>query len=173
MNKHIFILDKIIMNKIRLQIPIFVYNSFTYTMKLTELKNEKGLLSGIIVPVADFRELKTIVKPGTPFYTYLNRALSAQPEPNGDKDIMSNGHTIDETNKTAALITEELYMYAFEKGVPMFYRDNRVKSPKEFIRANPDGSEDLVTYNLEKRDYTLVKNLLPPGKGYWSYLTTA
>lgn len=142
-------------------------------MKLTELKNEKGLLSGIIVPVADFAELKTFVKLGNSFYTYLNSIVYSQNGQNEDEKIMSNGKTIDETNKTTAVITEELYTHAFEKGVSMFYRDSRVNSPREFIRANPDGSEDLVTYNLEKRSYTLVKNLLPPGKGYWSYLIPA
>ncbi|MFI5139562.1 MAG: hypothetical protein ACHQIM_17210, partial [Sphingobacteriales bacterium] len=105
--------------------------------------------------------------------TYLKKILSSPDEQVSDNEIMPNGITIAETNKRTALITEELYMHAFEKGVPMFYRDNRVKYPKEFIRANPDGSEDLVTYNLEKRNYTLMKNLAPPGKGYWSYLIPA
>lgn len=173
MKKELLTSDKIINNTIATEIPIFVYNSFSQNMKLTELKNEDGLLSGIIVPVADFSELKTSVKPGTPFYTYLNSVLSSQADPSRNKDVMSNGQTIAETNKTTALITEELYTYAFRKGVPMFYRDNRVKSAKQFIRANPDGSEDLVTYNLEERSYRLVKNLLPPGKGFWSYLIPA
>jgi len=137
-------------------------------MNVTELKNDKGVISGIVIPSADFRELKISVNPKAPFYAYISRVLSEQPK--SEELILPNGHTIDETNKMTALTIEELYRHAFEKGVPMFYQDERTKGPKEFIRANPDGSEDLISYNLKKRNYTVIKKLLPPGKGYWAYL---
>jgi hypothetical protein len=143
-------------------------------MKLRELKNENGLLSGLIIPAEDFTELKESIKSGTAFFQYLDRLLSGQEiQDSISQPILPNGLTIAETNNITAIATERLYMDAFDKQIPMFYRDGRLKNPKEFIRANPDGSEDLVSYDIEKRDYTLVKKLMPPGKGYWSYLIPA
>jgi len=143
-------------------------------MKLRELKNENGLLSGLIIPAEDFTELKESIKSGTAFFQYLDRLLSGQEiQDSISQPILPNGLTIAETNNITAIATERLYMDAFDKQIPMFYRDGRLKNPKEFIRANPDGSEDLVSYDIDKRDYTLVKKLVPPGKGYWSYLIPA
>ncbi len=84
---------------------------------------------------------------------------------------MPNGSTIAQTNQKTAKHTEEIHREAFSKGVPMFYRDERAKAPKEFVRANPDGSEDLVTYDMATRSYSVLKSLLPAGKGYWSKLS--
>ncbi len=142
-------------------------------MNLTALKNENGSLSGILIPRADLYELKNSVKSDTPLYDYLNDLLSLQENQNPEDILLSNGLTIDETNRRSALLTEELYKNAFEKGVSMIYRDERTKAPDEFIRANPDGSEDLVAYDLGKRNHILIKKLIPPGKGYWAYLIPA
>jgi len=140
-------------------------------MNLTELKNENGYLSGIVIPVADFSELKETIKSGTPLHAYLSDLISSAEIQSPYQHILPNGSTIAEDDQRAALLTDELYKNAFKKGIPMFYRDERAKGPKEFIRANPDGSEDLVSYKLENRSYSLLKNLLPPGKGHFSYLS--
>ena len=85
--------------------------------------------------------------------------------------MLTNGLTIAETNKAGAKLTEELYQHAFEKGIPMYYQDNRTKDPDEFIRANPDGSEDLIFYDFENDNRTLVKKLVPPAKGKFAHLS--
>lgn len=38
----------------------------------------------------------------------------------------------------------------------MYCRDDRATPPKEFIRANPDGSEDLVSLDLSRADYAAL-----------------
>jgi len=82
--------------------------------------------------------------------------------------LMPNGLTVAETNREMARTTEELYKNAFSKGFPMFYRDERANAPGEFIRANPDGSEDLVVYDMGARTYSVVERLMPSGKGLWA-----
>jgi len=84
------------------------------------------------------------------------------------KQILSNGKTIAETEAAATAMTRALYAEAFRKGVPMFYRDSRAQRATEFVRANPDGSEDLVSFNARTRSYTLIKNLVTAGKGFWA-----
>jgi len=59
------------------------------------------------------------------------------------EQLMPNGLTVAETNREMAKTTEELYKNAFSKGLPLFYRDERTNTPGEFVRANPDGSEDI------------------------------
>ena len=66
---------------------------------------------------------------------------------------------------------EEIYIDAWEKGVSPRYRDMRCKENNHFIAANPDGSEDLVSLDLENEKFTTIqKNITPQGKGYFSYL---
>lgn len=82
--------------------------------------------------------------------------------------ILPNGKTIAETEAVAFSMTRALYAEAFSKGVPMFYRDNRAQTATEFVRANPDGSEDLVSFDASSRSYTLIQNLVTAGKGFWA-----
>jgi hypothetical protein len=139
-------------------------------MNVKELKNENGSLSGIMIPANDFSELKNSVKSGTPLYTYLDSLLIAATDENHEEITLENGLSIAETNKRSALFTEALYRQAFEKNVPVYYQDERTSGPDEFIRANPDGSEDLVLYDFENDTRSLLKNLIPPAKGQFAYL---
>src|SRR5690606_18794101 len=108
------------------------------------------------------------------FFDYFDSLQSdREDEKRNLKQRMPNGLTVAETNEKMAKLTEDIHRDAFSKGVPMFYRDERAKAPKEFIRANPDGSEDLVSYDLTTRNYSVIKSLLPAGKGYWSKLSIA
>jgi hypothetical protein len=36
--------------------------------------------------------------------------------------------------------------------------------------ANPDGSEDLIDYNDEKRSYQVISRTAAPGEGRFAYL---
>ena len=143
-------------------------------MKLKEIRDERGVLSGVLIPVDDIGELKESLKTGSKFFDYFD---SLQSDRNSEKrnldQLMPNGLAVAETNEKTAKLTEDIHREAFSKGVPMFYRDERAKAPKEFIRANPDGSEDLVRYDMATRSYSVLKSLLPVGKGYWSKLSIA
>jgi len=139
-------------------------------MNVRELKNENGSLSGIMIPAKDFSELKNSVKSDTPLYTYLDGLLTGATGEDLKEIIHQNGLTIAETNKRSALLTEGLYRHAFEKSVPVYYQDDRTSGPDEFIRANPDGSEDLVFYDFDNDTRTLLKNLIPPMEGQFAYL---
>lgn len=87
--------------------------------------------------------------------------------------VFLNSLTVAEICRRTANVTDDRYREAFRKGIPMFYHDMRTTRPNEFIRANPDGSEDLVCYDIATRGYTLTKHLLPAGKGRWAYLSCA
>lgn len=143
-------------------------------MKLKEIRDERGTLSGVLIPVDDIGELKESLKTGSKFFDYFDSLQSDRDNEKRNLDqSMPNGLTVAETNEKTAKLTEDIHREAFSKGVPMFYRDERVKAPKEFIRANPDGSEDLVSYDMATRSYSVLKSLLPAGKGYWSKLSIA
>ncbi|MDX3915621.1 MAG: hypothetical protein QHC79_18895 [Pseudosphingobacterium sp.] len=152
----------------------FVKGMNTGIMKLKEIRDERGTLSGVLIPADDIRELKESLKTGSKFFDYFDSLQSdREDEKRNIKQRMPNGLTVAETNQKTAKLTEDIHRDAFSKGVPMFYRDERAKAPKEFIRANPDGSEDLVSYDLATRSYSVLKSLLPAGKGYWSKLSIA
>lgn len=142
----------------------------TRVMKFKELRNQEGVLSALVIKAEDIKELQENLKPNSALSIYLSEVQSSREEEmEALQTMLPNGHTIAETNKMAAKVTEDIHREAFAKGVPMFYRDERT-SGKEFVRANPDGSEDLVSYSIEERDHKFIKNLSPAGKGYWSYL---
>ncbi|NOT74409.1 MAG: hypothetical protein HOP08_05730 [Cyclobacteriaceae bacterium] len=84
------------------------------------------------------------------------------------KTLLSSGRTVTETEEEAQKIIDKLHINAFSKGIPMFYNDNRTDASTQFIRANPDGSEDLVNFNSANGEYTLLSNLVPIRKGRWS-----
>lgn len=147
----------------------FVTGMNTGVMKLKEIRDEKGTLSGVLIPADDFRELKESLKTGSKFFDYFENLQSDRENEKRNLDqLMPNGSTVGQTNEKTAELTEEIHREAFSRGVSMFYRDERARAPKEFVRANPDGSEDLVSYDLATRSYSVLKSLLPAGKGYWS-----
>ncbi len=74
--------------------------------------------------------------------------------------VLSSGRTVTDTEEEAQKIIDNLYADAFRKGIPMFYKDDRSKALTQFIRANPDGSEDLVNFDVAQGEYMLIKNLL-------------
>jgi hypothetical protein len=86
------------------------------------------------------------------------------------KTVLSNGRTVAEVEIEAKKITDNLYADAFSRGISLYYKDERTKNSTEFIRANPNGSEDLVIFDLIAREYSLVKNLVPAGQGRWSHV---
>lgn len=144
-------------------------------MKIKILKNQSGILSGVVIPVEELSELKGSIKNDTELYRIIDDLLSDQKKASANKDeiILSSGRTIRETEDEGQRITDRLYLEAFRKGIPMFYKDVRTTGASQFVRANPDGSEDLVEFNSEKREYIFLERLAQPGKGHWSYLISA
>lgn len=143
-------------------------------MKMTVLKNESGMLSGVVIPAEELNELKRSLKDDSEFFKTLVAIL------NGDKDspakseiTLSSGSTLSQFESKTREITRKLYSDAFKKGLPMYYKDGRTKEASHFIRANPDGSEDLVSFDPTEREYTFIQHLAPAGKGYWSDLISA
>lgn len=140
-------------------------------MKIKVLKNKSGILSGVVIPVEGLDELKGLIKSDTELYKVLDDLLNIQRVSELKKEtVLSSGRTAFEIEAEAQIITDKLYADAFSKGIPMFYKDDRAASSTQFIRANPDGSEDLVDFDSTKREYTLLRKLVSAGKGYWSYL---
>lgn len=84
-------------------------------MNIKVLKNKSDIVLGVVIPTEG---LASVI-------------------------MLPHGKTIAETEEDAFELTRAMYADAFRKGVPMFYRDKRVQSSYEFVRANPDGSEDL------------------------------
>ena len=79
--------------------------------------------------------------------------------------------TVKELNEAMAKRTEELYKEAFGKGVSLRYQDERSPKANEFVQANPDGSEQLVELIEGTRTFKVIRELCPPGQGYWAYLS--
>jgi len=131
------------------------------------------MLSGVAMPAEMLEELKNSLKSDSKFFIVLEEILRGQKSNGKDEVIFDSGLNGVQLEEAAKTITDKLYVDAFSKGLPMYYKDARTKDTKQFIRASPDGSEDLVSLNLHDRDYTVIQNLLPPGKGYWSRLIPA
>jgi hypothetical protein len=85
--------------------------------------------------------------------------------------VLASGLTVAETERRMNERIANLYVEFWEKGLTPKYRDDRCKSDKEFISANADGSEDLLLFDSEKRSYTFLRQLVPPGQGEFTALT--
>jgi len=79
---------------------------------------------------------------------------------------LSNGRTIMEINNAVHDEVERIYKEAWAKGVSVPYFDDQ----DNIILANPDGSDDEVSLNLQTRKYTVLRRLAAPGKGKMAYL---
>lgn len=77
---------------------------------------------------------------------------------------------MDHLKKESQENVEALCWKAFSKGVSMDFLDERVKSKDQSIRANPDGSENLVELDINTREWHLLTPLVGAGQGRWVYL---
>ncbi|CAN5517769.1 hypothetical protein BH10BAC4_BH10BAC4_23580 [soil metagenome] len=142
-----------------------------HSMKVKVLKNKSGILSGLVIPVEELNALKGSLKNGTELFGIIEELLNTQQTVYlKNETIFSSGRTVTETEVEAQKITDKLYADAFSKGIPMFYKDCRSRDLTQFIRANPDGSENLVHFDVSKGEYTFIKSLVSSSARYWSYL---
>jgi len=86
-----------------------------------------------------------------------------------DREIYP-GKTVRELEAESRSIVDLIYIEDFAKGVSTAYKDERCAHPRQFIRAHPDGSEDLILYNLVSEEEIVLQRLAEPGKGKRSYL---
>ncbi|MGL5958196.1 MAG: xenobiotic reductase B, partial [Phocaeicola sp.] len=82
--------------------------------------------------------------------------------------VLSNGKTIKEINKEVKQEVERIYLEGWGKGIAIPFRDNS----DNIYLANPDGSEDLVTFDRKKRSYQIISRIAEKGKGRYAYLLT-
>jgi hypothetical protein len=126
---------------------------------------------GIFIPLEDWDNLRTTVTPHSPIYELMEKLSEPAPFNLLRKDhILPSGLTIQEVEEEGRKNVEAIYMNAFKNGKSRYYEDNRVTGEKELIRAMPDGSEDLVEFDLQTGEETFVRNLLPAGQGKFAYL---
>lgn len=79
---------------------------------------------------------------------------------------LSNGKTIKEVNEEVSKEVERIYLEGWNKGIAIPFWDKQ----GNFYLANPDGSEDLVEFNREKRIYKIITRVAEKGKGRYAYL---
>lgn len=79
---------------------------------------------------------------------------------------LSNGRTVMEINNAVHDEVERIYKEAWAKGISVPYFDEQ----DNIILANPDGSDDEVSLNLQTRKYTVLRRIAAPGKGKMAYL---
>lgn len=139
-------------------------------MNLKELRNDHGELIGIVFPTEDIETLKDSLNTDSEIFKLLSGLLASDKAVEQNSRSMPNGLTVEETNSKTFTTTENLYKNAFSKGIAMYYQDERSNAPQEFVRANPDGSEDLVKFDLPTRSYSIIKKLVPADEGRWAYL---
>lgn len=81
--------------------------------------------------------------------------------------ILPNGRTIAETEHLHNERIKALYIECWNKDISPTFRDDRCTEPNLYIKANKDGSEDLVRFDTENRTYTHVRRLSEAGQGYF------
>ncbi len=79
---------------------------------------------------------------------------------------LSNGKSIKEINNHVHDEVEKIYLDSWAKGiaVPYFDEDGNI------FLANPDGSDDAVSFDGKTREYKILKRVAAPGQGKMSYL---
>jgi len=87
-----------------------------------------------------------------------------------EEHILPSGLTPKQAEEEGRRRVEVDYLEAFALGLSRYYEDERCSGERETIRANADGSEDLVDYEWETRKATLLKRLQPAGMGKYAYL---
>lgn len=83
-----------------------------------------------------------------------------------EKIKLSNGKTIKEVNEEVRKEVERIYLEGWAKGIAIPFWDKE----GNYYLANPDGSEDLVSYDVNTRSYQIISRTADKGKGRYAYL---
>ena len=65
---------------------------------------------------------------------------------------LPNGKTIKEVNEEVRKEVERIYLEGWAKGISIPFWDKE----GNYYLANPDGSEDLVSYDINTRSYQII-----------------
>jgi len=84
--------------------------------------------------------------------------------------FMSSGVSAQAFEDAVAATTTALYRHAFSLGLSLNNRDSRCEADGEFVKFNPDGSEDLYCMGDDFKTEIFIRQLVPPGEGKWAYL---
>lgn len=79
---------------------------------------------------------------------------------------LSNGKTIKQVNEEVRKEVERIYLEGWAKGISIPFWDDK----GNYYLANPDGSEDLVSYDTETRSYQVLSRVAQVGQGKYAYL---
>ena len=79
---------------------------------------------------------------------------------------LSNGKTIRQINSEVSKEVERIYLEGWSKGISIPFWDGK----GNYYLANPDGSEDLVNYDVNTRTYQIISRVSQVGEGTFSYL---
>ena len=79
---------------------------------------------------------------------------------------LTNGKTIKQVNEEVRKEVERIYLEGWAKGISIPFWDNK----GNYYLANPDGSEDLVNYDVETRTYQVLSRVAQAGQGRYAYL---
>lgn len=71
----------------------------------------------------------------------------------------SNGKTIKQVNEEVSKEVERIYLEGWAKGIAIPFWDKE----GNYYLANLDGSEDLVSYNVDTRSYTVLSRVANKG----------
>lgn len=83
-----------------------------------------------------------------------------------EKIKLPNGKTIKEVNEEVRKEVERIYLEGWTKGISIPFWDKE----GNYYLANPDGSEDLVNYDITTRSYHVIARIADKGKGRYAYL---
>ncbi len=84
--------------------------------------------------------------------------------------FISSGLSLEAFEDVAAAQTAALYRHAFSLGLSLNNRDSRCEADGEFVKFNPDGSEDLFRMADDLKTEVFIRQLVPPGEGKWASL---
>ena len=79
---------------------------------------------------------------------------------------LSNGKTIKQVNDEVRKEMERIYLEGWAKGISIPFKDEK----GNIYLANPDGSEDLVSFNRKERSYQILSRVAQVGQGRYAYL---
>ena len=80
--------------------------------------------------------------------------------------ILPNGKTVGQVEAEMRLAVEQIYRDNWAKGLSVPYRDEN----GILHLANPDGSDDLVEFNIDSKSFKLLSRYSEPGQGRFAYL---
>ncbi|MDR1583944.1 MAG: hypothetical protein LBS55_11945 [Prevotellaceae bacterium] len=137
-------------------------------VKIVVNKDKKN--TGIFIPIEDFENIKPSIKAGS----QIDKMMDELTESEKMREMKSKSFNADMSLKDSETVQqyklEEFYISTFLSGKPVYYKDNRCRSPLDIIRAEADGSEIMISYDWQTNMETEIQTLANKGEGKYAYL---